>query len=484
MILYPPFFKGGFFLLFLQLIKFIIMKINALILFFFLATISVHSQNAELQNCYTIAVGKSASADGKTVFLAHNEDDAGNMIVNLHKTKGSVYNKNDSFKLMNETKIPQVNRVNSLIWIETTQQNFGDFFINEYGVSICSNSCPSREDKNKGKLSYDFRRLMAERAKTAKQAVKIGGELLQKYGYASSGRTYTIADANEVWLMSVVQGKHWVAKRVPDNQVAVLPNYYTISEVNLNDTDNYLASADIVTYAIERGWYNPELEDFSFRRAYSSRKVLHASWNVPRHWVGLNILSEKQYGIDDDLPFSFVPKHKIEKKDLETVLSNHYENTDLAVNKDLHQNPHKNMIHTVCNQSTKFSVIAELKSTQVNSTENILWWAPLNPCVFPYIPILLNTGKFPEMYSNISPEKAKDQHFNEDKTSYHANPNHAYSQFNLYNLKSDEDYWRQARLRKTKLDDFNTIIDGKMAEKIAAPSYSYYLLVKLYEEFK
>ena len=460
------------------------MKSYLSIFLLFITTFSLISQTIEQQNCYTIAVGKKASANENTVFLAHNEDDGGNMIVNLHKTKGSICNKTDSFILINETKIPQIERVNSLIWIETTQQDFGDFFINEFGVSICSNSCPSREDRDEGLLGYDFRRIVAERAKSAKQAVIIGGELLEKYGYASSGRTYTIADANEVWLMSVVKGKHWVAQRVPDNEVAVLPNYYTISEVNLDDTKNYLGSADIITYAIKRGWHNPEQEDFSFRKAYSNQKVLHASWNVPRHWVGLKLLAKNTYSIDDELPFSFVPKHKITKKKLEDVLKNHYENTDLSVNMDLHNDPHNNMIHTVCNESTKFSVIAELKSTESNNDSNILWWAPLNSCVFPYIPILLNTSKFPVMYSNISAENAKSQHYNKDKTSYHANPNHAYNQFHLYTLRSNENYWRLKKEREEKISNFNVIIQNEMGEKLAQPNFTYSLLIKLYEEYR
>ena len=83
--------------------------------------------------------------------------------------------------------------------------DFADSYLNEWGVTIASNACRSREDSTgltKGGISYWLRRLMAERARTAREAVQIGGELVEKYGYDSSGRTYCIADAQEAWLMA------------------------------------------------------------------------------------------------------------------------------------------------------------------------------------------------------------------------------------------------------------------------------------------
>lgn len=458
------------------------MKLRVLLFVLFLATFSLFAQQNQMQNCYTIAVGKKASYDQKRILLAHNEDDTGGLIVNMHKVKSKNFNKEDSYILIDGTKIPQAHKTNSLIWLETTQQNFGDMFMNEFGVTICSNSCPSREKNAKGILTYDFRKLIAERAKTAKEAIMIASVLLNKYGYASSGRTYTIADANEVWILAVVMGNHWVAQRVPDDEVAIIPNYYTIGEIDLKDT-NILASPDIIDYAIQKKWYNPDVDGkFNFREAYSSRTVLHASWNVPRHWIGLKLLSKKEYGFDDSLPFSFKAKTRISIEDLQQILKNHYEDTDLEANKALHKNPHNNMIHTVCNSSTKFSVVANLSTTNPKENKNILWFAPLNPCVFPYIPIYFNIEKFPEMYSNISAEEAISQHFEKEKTSFKANPTQAFSVFNNYSTKINNNYWDNKNLRDNFILEFNKIIIGKLIYGNGESSYD--LLQKLYDELK
>jgi len=59
-------------------------------------------------------------------------------------------------------------------------------------------------------------------------------------------------------MLSVVNGKHWVAQRVPDEHIAIIPNYYTITTVDLSDTMNYYGSDDLVEYAIIKRWYNPK----------------------------------------------------------------------------------------------------------------------------------------------------------------------------------------------------------------------------------
>ena len=94
---------------------------------------------------------------------------------------------------------------------------------------------------------------VAKYARSAREAVKIIGEAVEQFGYKGSGRTYSVADPEEGWIVSVVKGRHWVAQRVPDDKVMAIPNYYTITKVDLEDTENFMGSKDIVDYAISRG---------------------------------------------------------------------------------------------------------------------------------------------------------------------------------------------------------------------------------------
>ena len=181
---------------------------------------------------------------------------------------------------------------------------------------MTSNSCPSREDKPEltaGGIGFSLRRLVAERAQTARDGVRIAGELISQYGYNGSGRTYIIADARECWFLHAVNGKHWVAKRVPDNEVAVIANRYTIDSVDLSDRDNFLGSPDIIEYAVRRGWFDPRK-----RTAHSispapipTRTAITDARNVMRQWQGTNLLAAKARKLEDPLPFSFKPRRNV-----------------------------------------------------------------------------------------------------------------------------------------------------------------------------
>ncbi|MEA3450275.1 MAG: C69 family dipeptidase [Bacteroidota bacterium] len=431
-------------------------------------------------DCYTIVVGKNASATG-SVLVAHNEDDYGDLIVNLFKVPAN-YDTDSLVELTTGISIPQVKKTFSYVWFETTQQKFGDFFVNEFGVTICSNACTSKEKNAEGKIDYDLRILVAQRAASARQAVEIAGELVEKYGYASSGRTYCFADAHEAWLMAVVRGNHWVAQRVPDDKVAIVPNYYTIGEINFQDSENFLGSADVIDYAISKYWYNPKSgEPFNFRKAYSTNLNLHASWNIPRHWGGINLLADKKYGLHADFPFAFNAKEKVLINKLQNVLSYHYEETDLETCKALKKNPHNNMTNRICNPSTKFSVVVELHNTYPENNTNVIWYAPYNPCINPYIPIACSIDSFPAVFQNRKFSETRKYHFDKKSNIYKANPKHAYSVFYAQNTLINNDYWvKSVSAKKNKkqfeqkfINTFKKNPKGETSYKLLMEYYNY-----------
>ncbi len=147
--------------------------------------------------------------------FAHNEDDWGDRIVNFYKVPAMQHKAGETITLKNEGELKQVSKTYSYLWLEMPEMEFSDSYMNEWGVTIGSDACMSREKKAKltdGGIGYWLRRAMAERATSAREAVKIGGALVEQYGYSSSGRTYCIADAHEAWMLAVVNGKHWVAQ--------------------------------------------------------------------------------------------------------------------------------------------------------------------------------------------------------------------------------------------------------------------------------
>ena len=62
----------------------------------------------------------------------------------------------------------------------------------------------------------------------AREALMVMIDMVETWGYAPSGRCYFAADKDEAFMMQIVNGKHWIAIRIPDDHVAVMPNHYTL----------------------------------------------------------------------------------------------------------------------------------------------------------------------------------------------------------------------------------------------------------------
>lgn len=394
-------------------------------------------------NCFTILAGKNTTTDG-SVLLAHNEDDGGELTVDWYKVPSSVHQSTEKINLKNGGTLKQAKETFGFLWLSMTNLEFSDSYQNQWGVTIVSNGCPSREREGElvsGGIGYYLRRIMAERAKTAKEAVTIAGEIIREVGYSGSGRSYCIADPNEAWVLAVVKGKHWVAQRVPDDEVAIIPNYYTIEEIDLEDTLNFLGSTDIIDYAIKKGWYNPAgNKKFNFRLSYSAQRELKAIWNIPRHWHSINMLSEKQFGYFSNFPFSFVPYKKLSIQDIMVVLQNHFEGTQFEMNPEFNNgNPHENVAMPICNETTQYGLVAQLRNWLPVDIGTVLWIAPRRPCVQPFVPWYLGINSIPKDYLRGDYKKALDMKFTKQRNK-DINSNHAFLVFADYASKIDADY--------------------------------------------
>ena len=391
--------------------------------------------------CFSIVVGKNASIDGSVLF-AHNEDDDGPQIINYYIVPAITHSSEEYILLKNGGQVPQVKETYRYLWFQMPGMDFSDSYFNEYGVCVASDQCLSKEDQGKlsqGGICYWLRRLIAERANSAKEGIKIAGKLIEEFGYNSSGRTYIIADPNEAWMLSVVFGKHWVAQRVPDDKVAVIPNYFTIGDINLSDTLNFLGSKNIIDYAFERGWYNPEEDgSFNFAKAYSSFESRQTEGNIHRMWRGLNLLAEEEFNITDEFPFSFDPKKKLSIQDLIEVLRDHYEGTEL--DKSLHYelgSPYEFNGSTICAASNQYGFVAQLRNWLPNDIGTVIWLSQRRPDSQPFIPWYLGIDQIPRDYDDLwDYNEALSHHFK----IYIINPLHAYYTFNELAEKVEKSY--------------------------------------------
>jgi len=230
---------------------------------------------ARLWACYAVVVGRQASADG-SVLVGHNEENGGRRVLLFRVVPAREFAAGAVARLRRGGTLPQVPKTCSYLWSEIPGLEFSDAYLNQHGVAVVSDACPTREEGYEalvargeirhGGIGYMLRRLVAERARSARHGVELAGGLIERFGYVASGRTYVIADPREAWLVAVVRGRRWVAQRVPDDRVVLLPNVHIIDRVDLGDRHNFMASPDIVSYAVARGWYDPA-SDGPFRFA-------------------------------------------------------------------------------------------------------------------------------------------------------------------------------------------------------------------------
>ena len=369
--------------------------------------------------CMTVLVGKKASSTGE-ILIGHNEDAPGRFTMQTHLVKKQRRHPGTKIKFEHELSDLSLSTTRTnLFWSEAktfsnddSDSAFCDFYVNGHGVVICSNNCADSKEDNpellNGGIGYGLRRLVAESATNAKGALDLACKLVDKFGYASSGRSYAFADNEEIYVMQIVHGKHYAIQRVPDDEVAVIPNHYTIHEP---DTKAH-GYNELVNYALKRGWYKLEDGAFDFQRAYQSEDTFGLEKNTHRHVRAFEILLEMDLsGLLNQkwetLPFSIKPAHKVSIETLKKILRTHFEGTlSYAHDKD---NPHFSKPLTICNCDTLESTIAQIRH---NPYRIILRRALGRPCFSPYIVWYSGINKIPEGYEEINSEAALANHFN------------------------------------------------------------------------
>ncbi|GAB4298200.1 MAG: C69 family dipeptidase [Ignavibacteriaceae bacterium] len=300
--------------------------------------------------CTTVTVGKLASFDG-SVMTSHTDDSHRtrtwlDVVPPIDHEKGSMVTMvkrvvNDSLKMpayshIQVGVIPQVEHTYGFI-------NTAYPCINEHQLAIGESTFGGREELKSDSGLIDCQqlvRLMLERCTTARDAIKLAGELTKKYGWNDYGECLTIADPEEVWMLEIVgpgkdkTGSIWVAQRVPDEHISVNANASRIREIDTDNPDYFMYSENVFEVARENGWWNPEKGPFEFCYAYADRNSLAArrrEWRV----FDLAAPSLKLDPNSENYPFSVKPDSLITLEKMVRIFSDYYEGTPFNFVKDL-----------------------------------------------------------------------------------------------------------------------------------------------------
>lgn len=192
----------------------------------------------------------------------------------------------------------------------------------------------------------DFLTLVLPYIRSAREGVQRLGALLEEHGtYEMNGIAF--GDAEDIWWLETVGGHHWIARRVPEDHYATVPNQLGLDSFDLADAEgpgrDHLASPDLRAFLAEHHLDLTLREDgqgadvFTPRGAFGSHTEHDHVYNTPRAWYMQRTLSPHAEDWDagrpgaspdsDDLPWSRHPERLLTVEDVKDVLSSHYQGT-------------------------------------------------------------------------------------------------------------------------------------------------------------
>ncbi|MBR1712076.1 MAG: C69 family dipeptidase [Alloprevotella sp.] len=410
--------------------------------------------------CTNFLVGKKASADG-SVFITYNADSYGmygRLIYLPRQThpEGTMRKIYDGDTNHYYGEIPEAPETYAVMG-----------YINEYQLSIMETTFGGRHElvDTLGKIDYvSLMRLALQRAKTAREAISVMTSLVETYGYASEGETFSIADPDEVWIMEMVgrgseeRGANWVAVRIPDDCIAAHANHSRIHRFSQYPKGDVLHSKDVIGYARRKGWFSGKDADFDFSAAYAPadfgaiRYCEARVWSFYNRFVDgmeryLDYADGHHIGTAEPMPLYMKPKRPLTRQDMMDGMRDHYEGTPFDVLQDCGMGPGEMPYRPtpleftydgkkyfnerpISTQQTADTYIAQLRSWLPDMVGGILWYGQDDPNMVSYIPVYCQNTTVPDCFD---PAGADAAHFSWNSAFWVCNwvANMVYPRYNL-----------------------------------------------------
>jgi dipeptidase len=434
--------------------------------------------------CTNFLVGKAASTDGST-FITYNADSYFLFGALYHRpaatyAPGSMVDIHDWDSGKYLGKIKQVEKTYSVI---------GN--MNEYQLSIGETTFGGREELVDTTAVMDYGSLIyvtLQRAKTAREALKVMTDLVAEYGYCSEGESFSIADPNEVWILEMVgkgprnKGAVWVAQRIPDDCVSAHANQARITTFPFDDKENCIFSEDVIAFAREKGYFKGKNKDFSFSDTYAPLDYTALRACEARVWAFFRKLdpSMDKYisyvkgETAQRMPLWIKPTFKLTAQKLKDCMRDQYEGTELDITKGFGAGPFGSKLRyspltfkvdsvdcvherPTATQQTGFTFVAQMRSWLPSYIGGVLWFGVDDAATALYVPMYCGITKVPECYRadngsllDYSPTSAF--------WIYNSVANFAYSKYSYMfaDIKKVQEQWE---------NDFNVLVPAM--DKIA-----------------
>lgn len=393
-------------------------KISLFMLFCFLCEIHIFA-------CTNFLVGKYASVDGSTMITYSADSYA--LFGELYHWPAKKYSQGEMLKVY---EWDSGKYLGEIAQASQTYNVVGN--MNEYQVTIGETTFGGREELADPDGIIDYGSLIyiaLQRAKTAREAIKIMTDLVAEYGYYSGGESFSIGDPNEIWVLEMIgkgkgnRGAVWVAVRIPDDCISAHANQSRIHQFPLKDPKNCLYSKDVISFAREKGYYTGKDEDFSFSKAYNPLDFGGQRFCEARVWSFFNkcnkdmakFVTYAQGKTQEPMPLYIKPDKKLSLADIQGMMRDHYEGTEFDWTNDIGAGPFKSpyrwapltwKVDSVeyCNerpiatQQSGFVFTSQMRSWLPNSIGGVLWFGTDDAAQTVFTPMYCSVTEVPECY--------------------------------------------------------------------------------------
>ena len=377
--------------------------------------------------CTSIIVTKGASADG-SVIITYSCD--GEFLPRFRLYPAADHGVGEKVEIRGfrskRGEIPEVAHTYKVLDL-----------MNEFQVAIGETTFDGRLELVNPDGLLDYPQLMVlalQRAKTAREAIKVMGDLVDEYGYESSGESFSIADKDEAWIMEMIgpgKGGHgaiWVAQRIPDGMICAHANMSRIGEFPLQDPENCLFSKNVISFSIEKGYYNPKNGPFNFSYVYNPPTEQQVKYSARRVWSifrraapALNLSFEYSSSVKNAKPYPLwiKPDRKLSVRDVMAFHRDHYEGTPFDMTKDLTAGPYGapdrwrpidwkvdgkdySWERPISTQQVGFIFVSQSRSSVPDAVGGVYWYGMDNPFTNFFVPLYTSITDAPEAYTKGS----------------------------------------------------------------------------------
>ncbi len=393
--------------------------------------------------CTNFLVTRGASTDGSTMitYSADSHVLYGELYFwpEANWPEGSILDvyEWDTGKFLGQ--IPQVEHTNNVV---------GN--INQHQLAIGETTYGGKRELRNPQGIIDYGSLIyitLQRATNAREAIKTFSELVDKYGYYSSGESFSIADENEVWIMELIGkgpgnlGAVWVARRIPDGYISGHANQARITTFPLADGLTSITSKqldlifnpeietiyayDVIDVARGNGWFTGKDKNFSFSDTYAPVDFGSARFCEARVWAGFNKVNDKmgqfeKYAMGEDLtermPLWVKPDEKLSVHDIMELMRDYYQDTPMDMSKDIGAGPFGSTMRArpmtwtvdgetyfneraISTQQTGFSFVAQCRNWLPDPVGGIIWFGVDDTYYTAYSPMYCGINEIPEAFA-------------------------------------------------------------------------------------